>query len=167
MLPVSRRKIPVIRSIHPRGSGCHGCCAWGHGVWDATTDPDAIAAWGRAYPWAQPAVACGASGLVVIDVDGDAGESTLARLEATHGALPRTRVVSTGRPGGGRHLWFRTDRDGLHPRHLPGLDLNAGASYVVAPGARHRSGTEYAVVDDTFPADAPAWLEHLCAAGSA
>ena len=162
VLPVSSTKVPVIRSPHRRGHGCHGECGRdGHGVHDATTDPAVIAAWGRDYPHAQPAVACGPSGLLVVDVDSDTGEATIAALEAVHGPLPATFEVTTGR---GRHLWFAVPVDAaLHTRPLPGVDLKAGASYVLAPGSRGRHG-DYRVAAPRPVAPAPAWLAGLCGA---
>jgi len=70
----------------------------------ATTDPNIISGWWRSYDL-NIAIATGPdSGVWVLDVDGDEGESTLRKLEAAHGALPPTVEVITG---DGRHLYFR------------------------------------------------------------
>lgn len=137
--------------------------ATAHGLHDATTDERKIATM-----WADPqhnvAIATGAeSGLVVLDVDGDEGEASLAQFEAQHGLLPLTAAARTGR---GRHLYF------AHPgapvrnsagRLGPGLDVRADGGYVVAPPSVHPSGRVYAWLegqrpDQTAPAPLPAWL---------
>src|SRR5258708_384775 len=71
-------------------------CALG-GVRDATTDIDAITKWWARVPNANIGIATGkGSSLVVLDVDGPAGEETLAELERKHGSLPPTWNVKTG-----------------------------------------------------------------------
>ena len=45
-----------------------------------------------------------ASNVWVLDIDGDEGEQTLCGLETTHGKLPTTAEVTTGK---GRHLYWR------------------------------------------------------------
>jgi hypothetical protein len=80
-----------------------------HGVHDASSDPEQIARWWRGHLDANIGVACGAaSGIDVIDVDGEAGRATLADLEATQGALPATPRQVTG--SGGLHVVFAYDR---------------------------------------------------------
>src|SRR5690606_21878075 len=76
------------------------------GVHEATTDTATIAAWWRRWPHANVAIAAGASGLVILDVDTKRGDgfASLADLEADLGALPAAPTVRT--PTGGAHLYF-------------------------------------------------------------
>src|SRR5437762_13316580 len=69
-----------------------------HGSHDATTDRELIARWWHANPLYNVAIACGpASGLFVIDIDGDEAEAGLRKLEAQHGELPQTWETITPR----------------------------------------------------------------------
>ncbi|QBS38740.1 DNA primase (plasmid) [Thermaerobacter sp. FW80] len=138
-----------------------------HGVKDATKDPDIIRRWWTRAPWANVAVATGAaSGFIVLDVDGEAGEDSLEALVAEHGPLPDTVEGLTG--GGGRHLLFR------HPGRpvgnkvglAPGLDVRGDGGYIVVPPSVHASGRRYewevsSRPDEHEPAEAPGWLLDL------
>src|SRR5258708_16837138 len=75
------------------------------GVKHATTSRVVIRAWLAHAPLANPALATGeASGVVVLDIDGDhAGFDALRDLEQQHGLLPRTQRVRTGN---GEHVYF-------------------------------------------------------------
>ncbi|MFC4906600.1 bifunctional DNA primase/polymerase [Actinomadura gamaensis] len=158
----------------------------------ATTDPDRI----RSF-WARgefnTAVACGPSGLIVIDLDtpkpGETppkpwalpgvheGADVLAVLCERHGQpFPsETYTVQTRR--GGLHLYF-TAPPGVHLRNTTGrhrtglgwlIDTRAHGGYVVAAGSRvdlpDGAGT-YRVVHDVPPAPLPDWLTHLLTAPS-
>lgn len=116
-----------------------------------------VVAWWNRWPKANIGVVTGAvSGLVVLDVDGEAGREALRGRP-----LPETPVVETGR---GWHYWF------AHPggevrtcKPAPGLDLKADGSYVVAPPSAHPSGRRYRWADGLSPDDVPlaplpAWL---------
>lgn len=132
-----------------------------HGLHDATTDSDVIAAWWRRWPDANVGLCTGpASGVLVLDVDGEPGERTLVDLQAAAGAsLPPTATVST--PRGGRHLYFR------HPVAIiansagklgPGLDVRGAGGYVVAPPSVGANGRPYAWSCRAALAPVPAWL---------
>lgn len=98
-----------------------------HGLHDASTDPAVIAAWWRLNPGARLALAV-PPGYAVIDVDDfDAFE----RIEAAGLRLPTTLTAASPR---GQHFYYRTRRD-MHPAAgiLPGVDVRAHGSYVVAP----------------------------------
>ncbi|MCP2337873.1 bifunctional DNA primase/polymerase [Actinomadura rupiterrae] len=90
----------------------------------------------------------------------------LARLRGGHHpwpAGPDHQPVSVRTPSGGRHLWYRAPDDHLH-QALSALgwqiDIKAGWSYGIAPGAVTRAGT-YAVHAGTphAPGRMPDWLE--------
>jgi hypothetical protein len=108
--------------------------AGGHGVHDATCDPDTIRAWWRLWPDANIGLRCGIS-FDVVDVE-VAGQPSLERLLADHGDQaiggPRVRTGS-----GGWHLYVEPtglpDKIGV----LAHVDYRAADRYVVAPPSRH------------------------------
>ncbi len=135
-----------------------------HGFKDATACADAIGAAFRQS--GNVGIATGAgSGVWVLDVDGTAGEVSLAALVACRGALPDTVECKTG--GGGRHIYFaypegRTVRNSV-AKIAPGLDVRAEGGGAVAPPSRHASGRAYEWAPGRAPkeittAPAPAWL---------
>src|SRR5438309_7480082 len=75
VIPLTRTKLPAIRSPHhgDRTSRCRGeCGGFGHGIHDATTDPDTVAALFDAAPWATGyAIACGRPPHHLIGIDLD------------------------------------------------------------------------------------------------
>lgn len=142
----------------------------------ATRDPAQIAAWFSARPY-NPAIACGPSGLVVVDLDDAHGEpapepwagarhgrDVLAQLATRTGlpaevALPRTYTVAT--PTGGMHRYYRAPA-GLELRNSAGalgwrIDTRAHGGYIVAAGAARAEGL-YRVVERAPIAPLPAWL---------
>jgi hypothetical protein len=105
-----------------------------HGVDDATTDANVIRAWWTRWPDANVAIACGAPGPLVLDVDDlDGGRAVFDRL-----AVLDPPTVATAR---GRHLYFAGDD--RPSRKLPFGELRGRGLYVVAPPSVHESGREY------------------------
>jgi len=106
-----------------------------HGFRDATTDEQQLAEWfGRGHLW-NLAIATGAPGPDVLDVDqhGPAGNgfaafTTLRRAGLVDGAAAWVRT-----PAGGMHLYFAGSDQ--HNGHLVGhhLDFRSAGGYVVAP----------------------------------
>lgn len=99
------------------------------------------------------------SGIVVLDIDGPAGEESLRSL----GDVPETATVRTGK---GRHLYFRHPGNEIRnfAGKLPGLDLRGDGGYVVAPPSIHANGSRYEW--ELHPeavgiAEVPAWLLSL------
>lgn len=133
-----------------------------HGCKDATNDLQQITTWWEGRPDANIGVATGAaSGIIVLDIDGDEGEASLRKLEAEQGALPPTVEVITG--GGGRHLYFQYPD--LPIRNSAGklgegLDIRGDGGYVVAPPSIHQSGRAYikSVDSQDKMARVPEWL---------
>ena len=132
-----------------------------HGFHDATTDVEQVEAWWRETPRANIGIACGAAGLVVVDIDvkNDApGDESWAAIVAEHPEVEETRIART--PSGGRHYYFRGN--GHHIRNsagklAPGIDVRAEGGYVVAPGSETAEG-RYEWLRDCPSADLPAWL---------
>lgn len=113
----------------------------GTGVNAASNDPAVVDKWWSDWPWANIGVACGPSGLVVLDVDGAAGENSLRELSPPP---PLTVEVATGR---GRHLYFRSPEGPPVANSISalgnGLDVRSDGGYVLAPPSRHRSRLIY------------------------
>lgn len=142
-----------------------------NGVHDASKDAAQVRAWWDRWPNANIGIATGAaSGIFVIDVDGEAGEESVAMLEADYGELPRTWEQLTG--GGGRHIVFKRpalEKVGNRVRLAPGLDVRGDGGYIVAEPSNHVSGRHYYWEADHHPDDIPladmpaAWVELLTA----
>ncbi len=167
-LDYAKRGLPVMPLHSPfPGGGCScgraGCKSVGkhprsgHGLRDATTEPDTIRQWWNRWPDANLGIRTG-SGLLVLDVDGDTGRGSLETLTRQHGPLPDTLESATGR---GAHLFFRYTggeiRSGV-AKLGPGLDVRAEGGYVVAPPSIHVNGKEYQWTKDLNPASLPDWL---------
>ena len=134
-----------------------------HGFKDASMARAQITRWWAESPEANVAIACGASGLVVLDVDPrNEGADTLVALEGEHGPLPQTPTVLTG--GSGAHYFFAAPNGVSLPGKLgAGVDLKGVGGYVVAPPSLHPSGNPYnwrAGIDpDDVPlAPCPEWV---------
>ncbi|MFJ3137144.1 bifunctional DNA primase/polymerase [Streptomyces sp. NPDC102359] len=156
VLPLSRTKLPALRSPHrddpgTAGPRCHGECGrFGHGVYDASTDPARIRALFAAAPRATGyGIACGLPPhhLVGVDLDTKNGTDPAAALRALASrhrfTVPPTVVVLT--PSGGRHLWLSGPPDVVVPnsagRLAPGIDIRGAGGYLVGPGSRTEHGT--------------------------
>lgn len=107
----------------------------------ATTDEETIRSWWKLWPDASVGIATG-DGLVVLDVDGEAGERSLEALRAESTWPSMVPEVKTGR---GRQFYFSTNTPiGNSVQKLgPGLDVRGVGGYVVAPPSRHVSGVVY------------------------
>jgi hypothetical protein len=129
------------------------------GVHEASAELTYVETWWHRWPQANIGIATGAvSGLVVLDVDGAKGRTSLSCRP-----VPPTVRVFTGH---GEHHYFE------HPGQCtiknavglaPGLDIRADGGYVVAPPSLHASGRNYAWADGCVPgevelAPAPGWL---------
>jgi len=130
---------------------------------DATTDPRKIHMWWKRWPSANIAVPTGKrSRVLVIDVDPDkGGKESLALLEDSHGALPKTRTHRTG--SGGVH-YILTYPEGAEIRNSAGklgrgLDVRGEGGYIIVPPSRTTGG--YEVLDALPLADAPPWLTEI------
>ncbi|MGI8826208.1 MAG: bifunctional DNA primase/polymerase [Chloroflexota bacterium] len=95
------------------------------------------------WPILNWGIACGSSGLLVIDVDPEGMASWRDLVERL--ALSPTRTVRTG--SGGEHAYFLAP-DGLalgnRTGDLPaGIHVRGSGGYVIAPGSLHKSGHYY------------------------
>jgi putative DNA primase/helicase len=123
----------------------------------ATNDPEQVEKW-RSDPKINLAIACGrASNLLVLDVDGIYGPISVAELEKENGPLPETFTVRTGN---GSQRYFQCPSTPLpnSVKFVDDLDTRSEGGYVIAEGARHKSGRTYTVSKDVPPAVMPEWL---------
>jgi hypothetical protein len=147
----------------------------------ATTSPDQIRDWWARAPY-NIGIACGPSGLVVIDLDmpHDTGEDD---EQAADGALfplsgadilsglarqrgerypGGTYIVDT--PSGGCHLYFSVAEDARVRNSAgavgPHIDVRADGGYVVGAGSRI-GGRAYSARGRRAPAPLPSWLAQL------
>jgi hypothetical protein len=111
-----------------------------HGYRDATTDQRQIAAWFGRHPEWNLAIATGAPGPDVVDVDQHGhhgnGFSALARLHTAKLLDGATAYIRT--PRGGAHVYFTgsDQRNGRLPGHH--LDFRAAGGYILAPPSQVR-----------------------------
>ncbi|MFC4464835.1 bifunctional DNA primase/polymerase [Streptomyces xiangluensis] len=168
VIPLSRTKLPALRSPHrdnPTAPPCHGECGrFGHGVYDASTDPERIRELFAAAPWATGyGIACGLEPhhLIGIDLDTKSGtdsSAALRELALRHlFTIPETVVVLT--PSGGRHLWLSGPPDVVVPnsagRLAPGIDIRGAGGYLVGPGSRSAHGVYSTAPGTSHLAPAP------------
>lgn len=115
------------------------------GADSATDDRKMVRTWLRDDPSINLGAVMRGSSILVVDVDGPAGEAALKRF----GPLPGTRETKTR---DGRHLYFRHEGEiagskiGLEPK----LDIIA-SGYVVLPESSHPEGGRYKSDDIDAP----------------
>jgi hypothetical protein len=130
-----------------------------HGLTDASTNTEIICGWFERWPEANLGLCTGStSGVVVLDVDGDAGAGSLKNLTDQFGPLPPTTQSKTRR---GTHLLFQ------HPQGIKikssvgklgaGLDVRAEGGYVIIPPSRFPGGFYEWVIKQPL-ATIPVWL---------
>lgn len=143
---------------HPRGCGCKAPLT-GHGFRDATADPAALRAWWQTWPSANVAIATGAPGPDVLDVDvrpdgsGFAALNQLKRAGLLAGAVALVRTRS-----GGLHVYYTGTAQGCRalPRHH--LDFKSAGGYVLAPPSRV-GGQPYVLLDHRAGTAALGWAK--------
>ncbi|MGB8478669.1 MAG: bifunctional DNA primase/polymerase [Acidobacteriaceae bacterium] len=132
-----------------------------NGFYDATRDVAQLELWRAQFfgcNWGMPTGR--ASGIFVLDADGQMGRDSLAALAAEGLTMPVTRIVRTGN---GLHYYFAmppgVDIPCSTSKIAPGCDVRGDGGYVIAPESIHPNGNAYEFVDPNTPiADAPAWL---------
>jgi hypothetical protein len=135
-----------------------------NGFHSATTDPEIIESWWTRHPNMNIGLACGAAGLVVVDVDRLAA---VRELRDRGFRLPPTLAQIT--PSNGCHYfyqahWTMKNTAGMLPGvgKIDGVDLRADGGYVVVPPSEipDTTGERYDWV--CWPgtvADCPDWLK--------
>jgi Bifunctional DNA primase/polymerase, N-terminal/Primase C terminal 1 (PriCT-1) len=136
-----------------------------HGFLDATASPDELHSLFSARPDADGmAVACGTSGLAVLDVDVKAGADGRDSLREAELPWLGVETVRATTPSGGEHCFFTgslPSRTGI----LLGVDIKSVGGYVVLPEAGGRTWLADASPWDIRPVPVPAWLVRLAGAG--
>lgn len=116
-----------------------------NGFKDATTDAAQIRAWWNAEPQANIGVACGASNLAVIDLDGDAGRARWQMIVDSLGlAESKCAVQVTG--GGGMHRVYGQGSERVRntaKKLGEGIDTRGDGGYIVVAPSIHPNGTPY------------------------
>jgi hypothetical protein len=106
-----------------------------HGYQDATTDPAQITIWFTRHPRWNVAIATGAPGPDVLDVDdhGPAGNGYAAFARLNRAGLLAGAAAYVRTPSGGLHAYFRgsDQRNGHLSAHH--LDFRSRGGYIVAP----------------------------------
>ncbi|MFF3071018.1 bifunctional DNA primase/polymerase [Kitasatospora sp. NPDC057936] len=147
VIPLTRSKLPAIPSAH--GDDIHSLCtgqcgALGHGVHDASSDPEQVKALFAAAPWAAGyGIACGRPPhhLFGLDLDRKNGTDGVANIHALadrHGfTLPTTATIAT--QSRGLHLWLTAPTDTTVPNTAGllarGVDTRGTGGYLVGPGS--------------------------------
>ena len=132
-----------------------------HGLKEATTDANVIRKWWAQEPEANVGLLSGHA-FDVLDVDGEAGWSTLARTVAECGCLSSSPVSMTG--GGGAHYLFLPAGARNRAAFLPSLDWRGRGGYIVAPPSVHPNGNAYSWAmspEEVHLEAAPRWLVGL------
>ena len=129
-----------------------------NGVKNASKDPAVIKRWWSKWPMANIGIATGqASGLIVVDIDGESGLANWNTLTAKNGQAPSTLGVKTAR---GLHRYCSLPQlEAIPNRANDGLDIRGDGGYVVAPPSNHATGICYEWLRDAETlAPAPDWL---------
>jgi hypothetical protein len=108
-----------------------------HGHVEATTEPQRIADWWRAVPGRNVAIATGAPGPDVLDIDvRPAGSGYPAWRRLQHAGLAAGPVALVRTPSGGLHAYYSGtgQRSGRIPAEH--LDFKATGGYVLDPPSR-------------------------------
>jgi len=121
--------------------------ATAHGFRDATTDPVQITSWfSRGFGW-NLAIATGASGPDVLDIDqhGPAGNGYAAFGRLQRAGLVTGAAAYVRTPAGGMHAYFTGSHQ--HNGHLARhhLDFRSHGGYVLAPPSQV-DGTPYQLI---------------------
>ena len=105
-----------------------------HGFKDATIDPERITAWWTSVPDQNVAIATGAPGPDVLDVDvrpGGSGYQALGRL--SHAGLVAVPFAAVATPSGGMHFYYRGTEQASGRLPSCYVDFKATGGYVLAP----------------------------------
>lgn len=124
-----------------------------HGLLSATTNPLHIAEW-----FSEPRNVGVVTGIAfdVLDVDGDVGLASLARLWPTPLRQWPGPAAATGH---GYHLLMQPTGRANTVGLLPGLDFRGLGGYVVVAPSLHWSGRRYEWIVARPLRPAPAWLQ--------
>jgi len=143
--------------------------ACSHGVKDATRDQEQLEGW-----WGEEgfgiALACGEpSGVLVVDLDGDAGADSWTKLLHEHEGPGAPNPGPMARTANGAHSYFAWDPNSNirnSVKRLPGVDVRTTGGYVVLPPSEHPAGGTYQWMTPPWKRplpNIPTWLEEALA----
>jgi hypothetical protein len=130
----------------------------------ASSDLEVLLGWTGEYPGCNWGLATGTQSVVVVDIDGLEGRSSVEDLENSGFIFPRTLEVVTGRPDGGVHKYYRAPegveiRNDQNGKIGPHIDVRGDGGFVVFPPSVHQTGRQYHFVDPSAPiAEMPQWM---------
>lgn len=107
----------------------------------ATSNPEKIKSWFKTHVNMNYGIACGASSLIVVDLDTKDGIDGIAQWERISESLMLAKTFTVITPSGGKHLYFL----GEGPKNsagtvAPGVDVRAAGGCVVGPGSQTEAG---------------------------
>lgn len=119
---------------------------------NASSDPEQIKEWFRKFPTMNYGIACGPSGLVVVDLDvknGIDGIEAWKRHTVEVSAIPTFEVET---PSGGMHLYYWAN-DVPSSTNYPSeaIDIRGDGGCVVGPGSTLANGTYLPSLPGYFP----------------
>lgn len=133
----------------------------------ATDSHEQIAQWHQQWPSCNWGVACGPSGLLIVDIDtkdGKNGAKSWAALAAEN-ETPDTFTVGT--PSGGLHYYYKGDAPTTGPKSKTklgeGIDTRGVGGMALIPGCELANGT-YEITHKARPAALPAWIPGILGA---
>src|SRR5579863_8197604 len=133
-----------------------------HGLYDASVEVEQVSRWWSENPSANIGIVTGAaSGILVIDLDGDTGRDSFYDLLKEHNSVALdTLGVRTG--GGGYHLYFGYPQNRVRnsaSKLATRVDVRGDGGYVVAPPSMHATGSRYEWLDAEVPiVSLPEWM---------
>ena len=116
-----------------------------HGWKDASLDPEQVKKWWKRWPKANIGIACGPSGIVIIDIDVEkGGEETWAQIKRDNPTIKDSAIQAITQSGG-RHLYYAANpgvsiTNGKAERLGAGVDVRGADGIVIAPGSRGPKG---------------------------
>ena len=123
----------------------------------ATLDEKQINLWWTKYPNAAIGISCGASNLVVVDIDVKDGRRGFDNFMSLH--VSYEGALQSFTPSGGMHIIFSGLTDS-HANVKAGIDLRSKGAYIIAPPSKimlNREMKEYKALGDwsITPANVP------------
>lgn len=118
----------------------------------ATSDKATINRWFDSRPNMNYGIACGPSGLLVVDLDVKNGIDGISNWKTASAGIENISTFEVRTPSGGMHLYFwGKDLRNSAGTIDKGIDLRASGGYVVGPGSELQSGTYFSGLPWHFP----------------